>query len=117
MVRPSDILGKIDKACDITNFWNDIRKRNIKDEIFWIGQNYENPNILRCYILKCADFKNDKANELYARQLLEYPDEKVQRVADLRANYLYCQMQNLQNSKIDHKLLKIITHELKLLGR
>ncbi len=117
MVRPSDFLDSIDKVCDIMNFWTDINKRKIADEIFWLGQNYENPNVLRCYILKCADFKDNKANESYARQLFEYSDEKVQRLADLRANYLYSQLQNLQNSKIDHKPLKIIIHELKLLGR
>ena len=117
MVRSSDFLDRIDKACCVTNFLADIHKRNIADEIFWLGQNYENPNILRCYLLECANFKDDKANESYARHLFEYSDEKVQRLVDLRANYLYSQLQNSQNCKIDHKPLKIIIHELKLMGK
>lgn len=117
MIRPSEFLDKFDKAFDLVNLWVDTRKQNIIDEIFWIEQNYENINSLRRYILKCAGFKDEKMNELYSRQLLAYPDAKVQSLAEVRANFLYRQLQNMQNIKIENKPLKIIVCELKLQGR
>ena len=116
MIKQSDFLDAVDRVCDIKNFRADICSRDIIDEILWIDQNFENIDALRKHILKCANFKCKKANEQYAREVLDYPDKRVQDVAELRAMFLYLQLRNIQSGKIDNRPLKIIVQELKLWG-
>ena len=87
------------------------------DEILWIDQNFDNIDVLREHILNFIDFKDKKANEQFARQVLGYTDKRVQNIAELRAKFLYARLQNIQNGKIENIPLKIIVRELKLQGR
>lgn len=117
MIKPSDFLDAWDKTFDIANLWNDSCRQNIINEILWLDQNFENIDALRGHILSCVNFKDPKVNEQYARQVLDYTDKRVQDMAELRAKFLYAQLQNIQKGKIENMPLKIIVRELKLQGR
>ena len=115
--KPSDVLDTLDKAADIGNFWLDIRRQILIDEIQWIDANYENTASLRKYLLECAGFDNVVANISYAKRLNSYSDKQIQKIVAARANVLYQRILRIENNKVDNKPLKLIVQELKLSNR
>lgn len=115
MNKTSDFFDAMDKATDLRNIIVDMQKQKLIDEITWLYQNYDNIDALCAYWLNCANFNNIAANLSYAQQFKSYSVEKIHSLIELRANFLYGQLQGLDYSKIDTKPLKLIIHELKAL--
>lgn len=109
----SNILNNTDKVSDLNNFFIDFQKRKIINEINWLYQNYDDMNAISAYWLNLANFNNTAANLLYRQQFRSYSVEKMHHLVELRANFLYGQLKNLDNYKIDNKPLKVIIQELK----
>ena len=109
----SNILNNTDKVSDLNNFFIDFQKRKIINEINWLYQNYDDMNAISAYRLNLANFNNTAANLLYRQQFRSYSVEKMHHLVELRANFLYGQLKNLDNYKIDNKPLKVIIQELK----
>lgn len=117
MNKSSDLFDALDKTLEVCNFAIDVQVRKLIDEILWIDTNYENIDVLRNYLLKCANFNNTVANIEYANQLRLYPDSRVQDLAEERANSLYKSVLTTKNSKIENKPIKLIVQELKAFNK
>lgn len=113
----SDIGDAYNKAADINNFFVDAEKQNLKDEINLLWENRYNPDALRKYFLDSFSKDNFIARLIYARQLRSYSVKRLYYMAELKANVLYCRINNLDFSKIDNMPLKVIVQELKAVGQ
>ena len=113
----SDIIDAFNKTSDFKNLVIDLQKCKIINEIDWLYRNYDDIDAISAYWLNLADFNNTAANLSYRQQFRTYSVEKIHNLVELRANFLYSQLTNLDNCKIDNKPLKVIVEELKALGQ
>ena len=110
----SDGMDFIDKGIEVHNFFMEMEKQRIINEIQWINLNFNNISNLRNYFLSLAKFNNNFQVAQYANQLNLYSADKIQNMALYRANFLYSSLQRCDNNKIDNKPLKWIVQTLKL---
>ncbi len=107
MNNMSDRLDFFDKSMDLYNYYIENQKRNIVNDIRWIEKNAENPDELRLFFSKFFQME-------YLQQL---SDEDLQQMALIQGNYLFSQLQGLENKKVNNNPLKMIVQELKIFGK
>lgn len=110
MNKISEQLDMFDKSADINNFFIDLQKQNIINEMNWLNQNYYNELALKQHFFTVY---NDMRNVL---QIPIYSLKQLQNLAEFRANYLYNCLNNSNSQKIDTKPLKAIIEMLRLSG-
>ena len=117
IMKPSKVIEAIDKYAEIKNCYIDMQNSRIKGEVKFLYDNYKNISVLRQYFLRLYDIGNYITTVKYVQYLSHLSDEEIQHMAEYRANYLYCQLLNNTNNKINNMPLKKIEEILKLLNK
>lgn len=113
-MKPSEFLDAFNKASDFNNLIINVYKDRIIDEINWLIQNYDNINNLSNYFFNLVNYNNIYLKNSYIEQLSLCPVDKIHKLVDTRINFLYGEIQGMENRKIYNKPLKLIANELKL---
>jgi hypothetical protein len=106
MNKPSDGMDLLDKGLEIHNYYIEERKRKLANEIAWVADNSSNVASLRAYL----------AQYLEPKRVEELSDKAIEELAEIRANYLFLQMKNLGEKKVDTLPVKLIVQTLKNMG-
>ncbi len=89
MNKPSNFFDAADKVFEFQNHCIDSRKQQLINEINWLGYNYNNREILCYYFTNNANFGSQYAMLSYIMQFLDYSNEKIHYMVDIKANKLY----------------------------
>ena len=113
MNKYSGVFDFMDKAAEWHNYFIDLNNENIKNEIKWLNDNYENIIILKSYFMRFIDRRNFAYYIDMVNKINSLSPKEIQDAAEIRANTLYAHIKNNEQSKINNKPLKIIAEELK----